>query len=232
MFIGHNAVGFASKKLAPSTSLLLLMGAPMLLDLLWPIFLLLGWEHSHVVPGPNPFLTLWLDDIPYSHSLFALIVWGALFGYLYRRRTGDTRTALVIGSLVVSHWVLDFVTHRPDMPLYPGSASFGLGLWNSPPATIIVEAAMLLAGVAIYTRVTRARDGIGRWGFCRGVRHRIARSLPRRANTVAQEAQSTEGLILQHAVHADAHRYARARDLRSRLRMVIRRVGLVGGSAS
>jgi hypothetical protein len=65
----------------------------------------------------------------------------------------------------VSHWVLDFVTHRPDMPLYPGSASLGLGLWNSPTATIIVEAAMLIVGVAIYTRVTRARDGIGRWGF-------------------------------------------------------------------
>jgi len=165
MFIGHYALGLAAKRAAPRTSLGTLFVAPTLADLLWPIFLLLGWEHSHVVPGPNPFLTLWLDDIPYSHSLFALIVWGALFGYLYRRRTGDTRTALVIGSLVVSHWVLDFVTHRPDMPLYPGSASFGLGLWNSPPATIIVEAAMLLAGVAIYTRVTRARDGIGRWGF-------------------------------------------------------------------
>jgi hypothetical protein len=165
MFIGHYALALAAKRAAPRTSLGTLFVAPTLADLLWPIFLLLGWEHSHVVPGPNPFLRLWLDDIPYSHSLFALIVWGALFGYLYRRRTGDKRAALVIGSLVVSHWVLDFVTHRPDMPLYPGSASLGLGLWNSPTATIIVEAAMLIVGVAIYTRVTRARDGIGRRGF-------------------------------------------------------------------
>jgi len=165
MFIGHYALGLAAKRAARRTSLGTLFVAPTLADLLWPIFLLLGWEHSHVVPGPNPFLRLWLDAIPYSHSLFALIVWGALFGYLYRRRTGDKRAALVIGSLVVSHWVLDFVTHRPDMPLYPGSVSLGLGLWNSPTATIIVEAAMLIVGVAIYTRGTRARDGIGRWGF-------------------------------------------------------------------
>jgi membrane-bound metal-dependent hydrolase YbcI (DUF457 family) len=165
MFIGHYALGLAAKKAAPRTSLGTLFIAPTLADLLWPIFLLLGWEHAHFVPGPNPFLTLWLDDIPYSHSLFMLIVWGALFGYLYWRRRGDRRAALVIGLLVVSHWLLDFITHRPDMPLYPGSPAVGLGLWNSPTATVIVEGVMLLAGVAIYTRVTRARDAIGRWGF-------------------------------------------------------------------
>jgi len=110
-------------------------------------------------------LVLWLDDYPISHSLLALLVWGALFGYLYRLRTGDRRAALVIGLLVVSHWVLDFITHRPDMPLYPGGPKVGLGLWNSAPATVIVEGIMFIAGVAIYARATRARDGIGRWGF-------------------------------------------------------------------
>ena len=165
MFIGHYALGLAAQRAAPRTSLGTLFVAPTLADLLWPVFLLLGWEHSHVVPGPNPFLTLWLDDIPYSHSLVTLTVWGALFGYLYWRRRGDKRAALVIGLLVVSHWVLDVITHRPDMPLYPGSPNLGLGLWNSPTATMIVEGVMLIAGVAIYTRVTRARDGIGRWGF-------------------------------------------------------------------
>jgi hypothetical protein len=169
MFIGHYALGLAAKRYAPRASLGTLFAAPTLADLLWPIFLVLGWEHSHVVPGSNPFLTLWLDDIPYSHSLFTLIVWGALFGFLYwsrhSRRRGDLRAALVIGLLVVSHWVLDVITHRPDMPLYPGSTVVGLGLWNSPAATVIVEAVMLLVGVAMYTRVTRARDGIGRWGL-------------------------------------------------------------------
>jgi membrane-bound metal-dependent hydrolase YbcI (DUF457 family) len=165
MFIGHYALGFAAKRVAPQTSLGTLFVAPTFADLLWPVLLLLGIEHAHVVPGSNPFLTLWLDDYPYSHSLFALIVWGALFGYLYKLKTGDKRAALVIGLLVVSHWVLDFVTHRPDIQLYPGGAKLGLGLWNSPAATVIVESVMLIAGVAIYLQVTRARDGIGRWGL-------------------------------------------------------------------
>jgi hypothetical protein len=165
VFIGHYALGFAAKRLAPRTSLGTLFVAPTLADLLWPIFLLLGVEHAHVVPGPNPFLTLWLDDYPYSHSLFALIVWGALFGYVYKAKTGDKRAALVIALLVASHWVLDVVTHRPDIQLYPGGAKLGLGLWNSPAATVIVESILLLSGVAIYLRATRARDGIGRWGI-------------------------------------------------------------------
>ena len=165
MFIGHYALGLAAKRAAPRASLGTLFIAPTLADLLWPVFLLLGWEHAHVVPGPNPFLTLWLDDYPWSHSLFALIVWGALFGYLYRAKTGDKRAGLLIGLLVVSHWVLDFVTHRPDEPLYPGGAGLGLGLWNYPTATVIVESLLLLAGVALYLHTTRARDGIGRWGF-------------------------------------------------------------------
>src|SRR5207253_951249 len=82
---------------------------------------------------------LWLDDYPYSHSLFALIVWGALFGSLYKAKTGDKRAGLVIALLVVSHWVLDFVTHRPDIQLYPGGAKLGLGRWNWSAATVIVE---------------------------------------------------------------------------------------------
>ena len=165
MFIGHYALGLAAKRLAPRTTLGTLFVAPTLADLLWPIFLLLGWEHAHVVPGPNPFLTLWLDDYPISHSLLTLIVWGALFGWLYKRRGGDKRAALVIAVLVVSHWVLDFITHRPDEPLYPGGPEVGLGLWNYPVATVIVESTMLLAGIVLYLRNTRPRDAIGRWGF-------------------------------------------------------------------
>ncbi|MFN2570482.1 MAG: metal-dependent hydrolase [Gemmatimonadales bacterium] len=165
MFIGHYALGLAAKRAAPHTSLGTLFVAPTLAELLWPVFLLLGWEHAHVVPGPNPFLNLWLDDYPISHSLFTLMVWGALFGYLYRMRRGDQRAAIVIALLVVSHWVLDVITHRPDAPLYPGGPEVGLGLWNSVTGTVIVESVMLLAGVAVYLRVTRARDGIGRWGI-------------------------------------------------------------------
>jgi len=165
MFIGHYALGLAAKRAAPRTSLGTLFIAPTLADLLWPFLLLLGLEHVHAVPSTNPFLVGWFDDYPYSHSLFLLLVWGALFGYLYRARTGNKRAALVIGLLVVSHWVLDVITHRPDMPIYPGGPQVGLGLWNSVVATIVVESLMLVFGVAMYARTTRARDGIGRWGF-------------------------------------------------------------------
>lgn len=165
MFIGHYALAFAAKRAAPRTSLGNLFIAPTLADLLWPVFLLLGWEQAHVEPGANPFLTLWLDNFPLSHSLVTLIGWGALYGFLYKARTGYREGAIILGFLVVSHWVLDMITHRPDMPIYPGSAEVGLGLWRSPAATVIVESLMLIAGVAIYARVTQARDGIGRWGF-------------------------------------------------------------------
>ena len=59
----------------------------------------------------------------------------------------------MLGLLVLSHWVLDALSHRPDLPLWPGQGTMvGLGLWNSVPATLIVELAMLAAGVALYMR--------------------------------------------------------------------------------
>ncbi len=165
MFIGHYAVALAAKRVAPRTSLGTLFAAVSFADLLWPVFLLLGWEQAHVVPGPNPFLTLWLDSIPISHSLMTLIGWGLLFAFLYRMRTGDGRAAVVVALLVVSHWVLDWITHRPDMPLYPSGTPFGLGLWNSVAGTVVTECGMFIAGVGLYATVTRARDGVGRYGF-------------------------------------------------------------------
>ncbi len=165
MFIGHYALALAAKRAAPRASLGALFAATSFADLLWPVFLLLGWEQAHVVPGPNPFLTLWLDSIPISHSLVTLIGWGALFGFAYRARTGDARGARVLALLVVSHWVLDFVTHRPDMPLYPGGTPLGLGLWNSVVGTVVVEAVMFVAGVWLYAGATRARDRAGSYGF-------------------------------------------------------------------
>src|SRR3989454_10095907 len=116
MFIGHYALALAAKRAAPRTSLGTLFAAASLADLLWPVFLLLGWEQAHIVPGPNPFLTLWLASIPISHSLITLVARGALFGYLYRRRSGDGRAGLLLGLLVGSHWVLDALTPQPATP--------------------------------------------------------------------------------------------------------------------
>ncbi len=166
MFIGHIALGLAAKRATPQVSLAVLLAACQLADLLWPIFLLLGLETVRIDPGNTAFTPLDFVSYPYSHSLVALALWGVVAGFLYRALTStERRTVVVIGVLVISHWVLDFVTHRPDMPLYPGGPRLGLGLWNSVPATVAVELVMFAAGLWIYLRATRPRDAIGRWAF-------------------------------------------------------------------
>jgi membrane-bound metal-dependent hydrolase YbcI (DUF457 family) len=165
MFIGHFAVGFASKKFAARANLAVLLAAPLFLDLLWPIFLALGWEHVRIDPGNTRFTPLDLYDFPWSHSLLMSVVWATLFSLIYyvitRYRTG----AVVIWIGVVSHWILDWITHRADMPLYPGGPRYGLALWNSIPGTLAVELLMFVVGVGIYARVTRASDRIGQYAF-------------------------------------------------------------------
>lgn len=165
MFIGHFAVGFASKPVAPRTSLGWLMAAPQLADILWPVFLLCGWEHVRIDPSATRFTPLDLYDFPLSHSLAALAVWATIFAGIYWVLTRYRAGAVVLWFGVISHWILDWITHRPDMPLYPGSPRFGLRLWDSIAGTMIVELTMFCAGVWLYARATRPRDRIGRYGF-------------------------------------------------------------------
>lgn len=165
MFIGHPACGFAAKRLAPGTSLGWLVLAPFFLDILWPVFLLLGVEHVRIDPGNTAVTPLDFYHYPWSHSLVMAIVWSVALGGIYHLVAKNARGAWVIGMLVLSHWVLDFVTHRPDLPLYPGGPKVGLGLWNSVAGTVAVEGAIFLAGLAIYVRLTRGRDRVGRIGW-------------------------------------------------------------------
>ena len=162
MFIGHFAVGLAAKRWAPRTPLPLLLLAPNLLDLLWPIFLALGIETVRIDPGNTAVTPLDLHDYPWSHSLLMAVVWSALaafFGWMLLRQI---KVALILAALVFSHWILDFVTHRPDMPLWPGSTIYvGLGLWNSKIGTVIVEGSLFVAGAFLYVQATRPRDRIG-----------------------------------------------------------------------
>ena len=165
MFIGHFAVGFASKRYARQTSLGTLIAAAVLLDLLWPIFVLLGWEQVRIAPSDTAFTPLEFVSYPISHSLAATIPWATLFGLLYYVFSRYARGAALVWIAVVSHWVLDFVSHRADMPLYPKGPRLGLGLWNSISATVLVEASMFAVAIWIYVRVTRAKDRIGKWGL-------------------------------------------------------------------
>jgi hypothetical protein len=165
MFIGHFAVGFSSKRLAPRTNVALLIAAALFLDILWPIFVLLGWEHVHIDPGNTRFTPLDFVDYPWSHSLVMSMLWATLFAVVYWLATHYRPGALMIWIGVVSHWILDWISHRPDMPIYPGGPRVGLALWNSIPGTMIVELLMFGIGVGLYMRVTRALDGIGRYAL-------------------------------------------------------------------
>ena len=165
MFLGHYAVGLAAKQVAPRTSLGVLVAAPILLDLLWPILLLLGWEHVTIEPNRNPFLRLFFDSYPISHGLIAVAAWATLFGSLYFGLTRYLPGAIAIWLGVVSHWVMDLIVHRPDLPIYSGSRLWGFGLWNYRGVTIGIELALLALGVFLYLRQTRARDWIGKYVF-------------------------------------------------------------------
>src|SRR5579859_6951538 len=165
MFIGHFAVGFAAKRVAPRTSLAWLLTAALLADVLWPLFLSLGWEHVRIDTTATRFSPLDLYDFPWSHSLLALLFWATLFAAIYWGFTRYRAGAVVLWFAVLSHWVLDWITHRPDMPLYPGSPRFGLRLWDSIPGTMTVEFLMFAVGVWLYMRAIRARDQIGCFGF-------------------------------------------------------------------
>jgi hypothetical protein len=162
MFIGHFAVAFATKKVAPRASLGTLVLAAAFLDVVWPVLVLLGIERFRIAPGftaVNPFDFTYY---PWSHSLVMTVLWSLLFALAYFAASRDRAGAVWVGLAVASHWLLDFISHRPDMPLYPGGgAKLGLGLWQSVPATFSVEGLMFAAGIAIYTRATKSRDRIG-----------------------------------------------------------------------
>jgi membrane-bound metal-dependent hydrolase YbcI (DUF457 family) len=169
VFIGHFAVAFAAKKAAPRVSLGSLVIAAAFLDVVWPVLVLLGVERFRIVPGFTAINPFDFVHYPWSHSLLMTVVWALAFAFLYFWARGDRVGAVWVGIAVASHWVLDFVSHRPDMPLYPGGGErLGLGLWQSIPATFAVEGLMFAAGIALYMQSTKARDRTGTlawWAF-------------------------------------------------------------------
>src|SRR3954447_26978834 len=126
MFLGHFAVALAAKRAAPRTSLGTLVLAAQLLDILWPVLLLAGVERVEIRPGDTAFTPLHFEHYPVSHSLATSIDWAGVFGTAYYAITRYRRGAVVIAALVVSHWALDWITHRPDLPLWPGGPLEGL----------------------------------------------------------------------------------------------------------
>src|SRR6266508_4359646 len=230
MFIGHLALGLAAKRATPRVSLAVLFSAAQFADMLWPVLVALGIEQVRIHPGDTAFTPLEFVSYPYSHSLL-LAIWGLVFGLVYERaaharrqaKAGGpffSRTVVIITALVVSHWVLDVVTHRPDMPLYPGSVRIGLGLWNSVPGTIAIEVAMYGAGLWVY--FSRPHDSHAERDEHLLDRNRSGRSAaahhgPRRHARVVESRHGDRRLALQN----DSARQPRRRSERRAARALL-----------
>jgi hypothetical protein len=166
MFLGHQGLALAAKRLAPKTSFGTLWLSTEFTDTLWPLFLLLGLEHVRIDPGNTRMTPFDFYDYPISHSLLTDVGWAAAFGIVYfalkKYRTG----AIVVAFGVLSHWVLDWLSHRPDMPVLPWSTTkYGLGLWNSVWGTVLVELGLFFGGLYFYVKDTRPKDRTGTWAL-------------------------------------------------------------------
>ena len=168
MFVGHYGVSFAAKRGDKTIPLWTLFIAVQLLDVFWGAFVLLGIERVRIVPGITASNPLDLYYMPYTHSLVAVVLWsvGAYVAYrLIRAFRGTHRAALLVALAVFSHWALDFIVHRPDLPLWDDAPKVGLGLWNYPAPAFLLEIAVLFGGMLLYLRSTNATTRLGRFGM-------------------------------------------------------------------
>ena len=154
MFVGHYGPSFALKAMNRSIPLWVLFVAVQFVDVLWGVFVLLGVEKVRIVPGITASSPLDLYYMPYTHSLVAAALWAGAGGLGYRlvRRSGRLAAAVLVGAAVFSHWILDLVVHRPDLPLYDNTAKVGFGIWNYPTPAFLLEAGLLFIGIILYLR--------------------------------------------------------------------------------
>jgi hypothetical protein len=166
MFIGHFGLGLAAKPVARKVSLGTLLLASQFIDLLWPTLLLLGLETVRIVPGATKLTPLEFVNYPISHSLLAVAGWSISFGAVYFAIRREAWYAFICASLVASHWLLDLLTHRPDLALIPGgSIRIGLGLWNYPVIAIGIETLLFVGGLLLYLKTTIPSDKVGSFGL-------------------------------------------------------------------
>ena len=164
MFLGHFGLGFAAKRATPAVSLGALFLAVQFADLLFWVLALLGVEHFRIQPGATRVTPMDFYDYPFSHSLAGLCVWGLCIGGAYWVLRKDRVAALVLAAGVLSHWFLDALVHRPDMPLAPGGGpKVGLSVWNRPALTVVLELLLYGFGIALYLKTTRGLDRTGSW---------------------------------------------------------------------
>lgn len=169
MFIGHFGLGLAAKKIDSKPSLGTMFLASQFIDLLWPTFLLLGIETVKIEPGNTAFTPLNFIFYPFSHGLLSVIIWAILFGGVYYFFKKNIKSSIILGALVISHWILDLFTHIPDLPILPWDEfKVGFGLWNSVLLTVIIEGFIFAAGSYLYLISTKAENkkgSIGLWSL-------------------------------------------------------------------
>lgn len=166
MFIGHFGVGFAGKKVDSKPSLGTLFMAAQWLDLIWPLFILIGLEKVEIIPGYTAATPLKFTYYPFTHSLLFAIIWGILFGAVYYFFKKNIKVSILLGVLVLSHWILDLIVHVPDLPIFPWSnIKVGLGLWNDVGTTMVLESIIFFGGAYLYFKVTKAKNMIGKLSF-------------------------------------------------------------------
>ena len=165
MGIGHLGASFALRARFPRVPFFFLLAAGVLVDVFWGIAILSGLENARIDTGSGSVVPLVLEHVPFTHSLPACLLWAALasLGWWIWRR--DRAGALVLGALVLSHWVLDLVSHVGDIPLLPAGPLVGLGLWRSRGASLVVELGLFAVGLLLYVRGTAARDRTGSVGI-------------------------------------------------------------------
>jgi membrane-bound metal-dependent hydrolase YbcI (DUF457 family) len=219
MFIGHFAVGFAAKKAAPRTSLAVLIGAAAWPDVVWSACVLAGWERVRIEPGNTAVTPLAFDHYPFSHSLVADIGWATALATGYFAVTRYRRGAIWVWLGVMSHWLLDFLSHRPDVPvLISGGLRVGLGLWNSIPATLVVEGGLFATAVGLYATTFRATGRAGTYGLWTFVVVLVSLYLasvfgPPPPNVTAVAVSDLAGIVLiLWAWRVDRHRVREGRD--------------------
>ena len=167
MFVGHYGPAFAAKAASKSIPLWVVFVAVQLVDVWWAVFVLLGIEKVRIVPGITATNPLDLYYMPYTHSLVGAVLWSTAAGFIYYlvRRVDGSLAALIVGAAVFSHWVLDLLVHRPDLPLYDDTFKVGLGLWNYPVPAFLLELGVLFGGMYLYLKATEPVSRAGRYGM-------------------------------------------------------------------
>jgi hypothetical protein len=168
MFVGHYGVSFAAKSIDKRVPLWTLFIAVQAVDILWGAFVLLGIEKMRIRPGLTAASPLDLYYMPYTHSLVGALAWSALGFAVYRlaRGRGSAGGAVLVAAAVFSHWVLDLIVHRADLPLYGNAHKVGLGLWKHAAPALTLEMIVLWGGLVLYLHATTARaPGLGQYGM-------------------------------------------------------------------